>query len=196
MDKRIILLPLLFVFQIVTAQEVKFSNGEYDNGLIYPIAEFHGNAATEDMLNKNILKIVSGYQEKDYCIGQYGFVQQTSFIQLNFYFNCIDMDESTTESHLFSLEDGEPCAPSEMFIEKRKKGYLPYFKQRVSRHFIEFEKEEPSKEFLKSLSIDDCQVTLLEEGIKISIPNADNWPDEDLLLFWSELRPYLKTTFI
>lgn len=196
MDKRIILLPLLLILQLVSAQDVKFSNGTYENGLIYPIAEFNGNAVTEKMLNKNILNIISNYQKQDYCIGQYGYVQQTSFIQLNFYFNCIDMDESAKESHLYSLDDGEPCPPSEMFIEKQKKGYLPYFRQRVSKHFIEFEKEAPSKEFLKSLSIDDCQVTLLEEGIKISINQAVNWPEEDLIISWGQLRPYLKTTFI
>ena len=196
MDKKIILLPLLFVFQMVTAQEVQFTERAYDNGLIYPVAEFTGNTDAQKALNDNILEIVSQYEKQDFCIAQYGFVQRTSFIQLNFYFNCIDMDESIGESHLFDLSNGEICPPSEMFLEEQENRYRAFFHKKVSAHFTQNGKEIPASDFMNNLSIDDCNVTLLEEGLEISLGTEVDWPKEDLLIKWEELRPYLKTIFI
>lgn len=196
MNKLLVLLALSFIYQSVTAQEVKFTDGQYPNGLTYPIAKFGMNAKAERMLNKNIIHVVSNYEEQDYCIGQYGYVQQTNFIQINFYFNCIDMDESKNEFHLFSLDDGEPCPTSEMFLDKKKKGYRQFFRKRIAAHFTENGKDAPSDEQMQSMSIDDCTVKLLEKGIKISRPNDKNWPDKDLMINWSEIQPFLKTTFI
>ncbi|MDG1331223.1 MAG: hypothetical protein P8P74_02760 [Crocinitomicaceae bacterium] len=195
MDKTVILLPLLFVLQMVKAQEVKFSDGLYENGLIYPVVEFSGNVDAKNALNANILEIVSDYKEQDYCIGQYGFVQRTSFIQLNFYFNCIDLDESASESHLFNLSDGEVCSPSVMFREKHEKRYRAFFHKKVTAHYAQHEQEMPSNAFMNELSIDDCDVILLEEGLEISLDDQ-NWPSEKLLIKWEELRPFLKTIFI
>lgn len=196
MDKKLLLLPLLFVFQIVTAQEVKFSEGNYDNGLIYPIADFTGNVDAKNALNENIIEIVSEYQEQDYCVGQYGFVQRTSFIQLNFYFNCIDMDKSKSESHLFDLSNGEVCPPSEMFLKKTEKKYRAFFHKKVSAHYTQNGKTMPTTDFMNNLSIDDCDVILLEEGLEISLDSQKDWPEEKLLITWEEIRPFLKTIFI
>jgi hypothetical protein len=195
MDKRLLLLPLLLIAQLVTAQEVKFSERIYDNGLSYPIVESMGNVDAKNALNENILKIVSKYESQDFCIGEYGYVQRTSFIQLNFYFNCIDMDASKNESYLFSLSDGEICPPSEMFMEEKEKNYRAFIRKKVVAHYTQHGKEVPSSELLDNLSIDDCQVILLEEGMEVSM-NTDGWPNEDLLLTWDELRPYLKSIFI
>lgn len=196
MIKTTLLLALSLFSQLVIAQEVKFTDGQYQNGLSYPIAQFGVNAQAETMLNKNIIHIVSNYEEQDYCIGQYGYVQQTNFIQINFYFNCIDMDESKNEFHLFSLDDGEPCPTSEMFLDKKKKGYRQFFSNRITAHFIENGKDAPSEERMKVMSIDNCTVKLLEKGIEISRPNDENWPEKNLMIDWSQIQPFLKTTFI
>lgn len=195
MDKKLLLLPLLFVFQIVNAQDVKFSERAYDNGLIYPVAEFIGNADAEKALNENILEVVSKYEDQDFCVGEFGYVQRTSFIQLNFYFNCIDMDKSLNESYLFSLSDGEICPPSEMFMEEKEKNYRAYFHKKVVAHYTQNGKEMPASDFMENLSIDDCMVNLIEEGMEISLDSND-WPEEKLILTWNELRPFLKSIFI
>ncbi|PHR28177.1 MAG: hypothetical protein COA38_12560 [Fluviicola sp.] len=196
MDKTLTLLALLLFSQLATAQEVKFTDGQYQNGLTYPIAEYSVSSEAETTLNNNILNIVSNYEEQDYCIGQYGYVQQTRFIQLHFYFNCMDMDESKNEFYLFSLDDGEPCPTSEMFLDKQKKHYRPFFSERIASHYTENGKEAPSDELMKSLSIDDYNVKLLEKGIEISLPNDENWPNTNLIISWVEIQPFLKTNFI
>lgn len=196
MDKKIILLPLLFAFQIVTAQEVRFSERAFDNGLNYPVVDFSGNVDAKNALNENILEIVSKYENQEFCIGEYGFVQRTSFIQLNFYFNCIDMEVSKSESHLFDLSSGEICPPSTMFLKKEEKKYHAFLHKKISAHYVQNGKEVPTNEFLSKLSIDDCNVTLLEEGIEVSINAKEDWPENDLLIKWGELRPFLKTIFI
>lgn len=196
MEKRLILLPLLFVFQFVLAQQVKFTDGQYPNGLTYPIVNFSGNTDAEKNLNENILSIVSEYETQDFCIGQFGYVQQTNFLQLNFYFNCIDMDESKNEFHLFSLENGQPCPPSEMFLDKERKRFREYFRTKITTHFTENGKEQPSSEYMESMSIDDCIVQLLEDGIEVSLPSNENWPAKNLVISWNEIRPFLKSIFI
>lgn len=196
MDKTLTLLALLLFSQLATAQEVKFTDGQYQNGLTYPIAEYSVSSEAETILNNNILHIVSNYENQDYCIGQYGYVQQTSFIQLHFYFNCMDMDESKNEFYLFSLADGEPCPTSKIFLDKQRKRYRPFFRERIASHYTENGKEAPSDEVMKSLSIDDYIVKLLEKGIEISLPNDENWPSTNLIISWVEIQPFLKTNFI
>lgn len=188
----IALLTLFLIAQSTYAQNVRFTNGSFENGLMYPIADFSGNADAKTKLNENILEIVSVYKDQDYCISQHGFVQHNNFIQLNFYFNCIDMDESVKESHLFSLKTGEISLPSAMFDESEEKAYSKFLQKKISSHYNDNGKEAPSSEFLNELSIDDCNVNLLEKGIEITLNSQEDWPDASLLITWSELSPYLK----
>ncbi|MDG1331224.1 MAG: hypothetical protein P8P74_02765 [Crocinitomicaceae bacterium] len=138
------------------------------------------------------MELVSVYKDQDYCISQHGFVQHNNFLQLNFYFNCIDLDESVKASYLFSLSTGEISLPSAMIDEDKSKDYNEFFKKKIASHYTKNDKEVPSSEFLNELSIDDCEVNLLEKGLEISLNLQENWPDVNLLITWSELSPYFK----
>ncbi len=196
MEKKLILLPFLLVFQLTQAQSLKFKNGQLDNGLVYPVVTLAGNPDGQQTLNASIQEIIAEYKEQDYCIGQYGYVQKANFLQLNFYFNCVDLDESRNEYHFFNLSTGERCLVSELFMEKQQKHYQPFFADHIRKHLIEHGKEAPSESFIESISIDECQVELIEEGIRISLDSYENWPNEKLVITWDELRPFLKSTFI
>lgn len=190
------LLPLLLVVQLAQAQTVKFKNGQLDNGLVYPVVTLTGNPEGQSVINANIEEIIADYKEQEYCIGQYGYVQKTNFLQLNFYFNCVDLDESRNEYHFFNLTTGEKCLVSELFLENQQKYYQSFFADYITKHLIENGKETPSDSFTQSISIDECQVELIEEGIRISIATYEDWPSEKLVITWDELRPFLKSTFI
>ena len=196
MRKITLLLPILLFAQLIHAQEIKFKNAQYQNGLIYPVAEFAANAEAQKTMNAKILEIVSEYETQDYCIGQYGYVQQTSFIQLHFYFNCIDLDESQNKYYLFDLGDGTICPPSKMFLDKQKENMQRYFRSRISDFYKNNGKDPLPMETLNQLFIDDFMVQLTEEGLLIRSTTLENWGTQDLSISWSDLRPYLKTTFI
>ncbi len=195
MVKQLTLLSFLLILQLAQAQNVRFKNGQLDNGLVYPIIELMGNADAQEELNANIGMIISEYQEQDYCIGQFGYVQKANFLQVNFYFHCIDLDDSKTENHFFDLNTGETCAITSLFLEKQKKHYESFFADHITKHIIEEGNDAPSDDFISSISIENCQVELVEEGMKISMDSYDNWPSEKLLITWEELRPFLKSTF-
>ena len=190
MRQTTLLLLTLLAMNVSYAQNVRFSNSAFDNGLTYPVADYSGHPEGKKRLNENILEIVSTYKDQDYCISQYGYVQHNKFIQLNFYFNCIDLDESVRASYLFSLTDGELCQPSKMFSEDIERS-LVFIRKKISAHYTEHGKEVPS-EFIDALSIDDCDVNLLEAGLEISLDSQENWPEKDLIITWGELSPYLK----
>lgn len=190
MKQAITLLLILFLLPVTHAQNVRFSNGALDNGLTYPIADYSGHSEAKKVLNANILEIVSKFKDQDYCISQYGFVQHNKFIQLNFYFNCIDLDESERASYLFCLSDGELSPPSKMFSEDLK-GSQSFFRNKITAYYTENGVEAPS-EYIKSLTIDDCTVNLLEKGLEITNASREDWPDKNLLISWAELSPYLK----
>lgn len=192
MKNKITLLSLLFVFQTSIAQEVKFTEATYDNGLTYPVAEISSNADATAALNENVLKIVSEYEDQDYCISRHGFVQHNGFIQMNFYFNCIDLDESKTELHLFNLSNGQACLVSEMLQEKEEKKFEAFFQKKVSAYYTQHGKAIPDNDYMNNLSIDDCTITFKKAGLEISLESQEDWPDEVLLIRWSELSPYLK----
>ncbi len=196
MEKKIILLPLLLLIQFVSAQDVKFTDGYYTNGLSYPIATFRANTQTQENLNNHILKICSEYESQDYCIGQYGFVQQTIYIQLHFYFNCIDMPESKNEYHLFDLSTGDPCLPSAMFLEKQMKKFKSFFRTKIAEQYTANGRSAPEIEVLDALTIDDFMVQLSDVGIEVRSDSLIGWDDMLLKISWIEIRQYLKTTFI
>jgi hypothetical protein len=199
MDKKLILLPILLLFQFVGAQEVRFTEGKLPNGLVYPITEYTGNKQAQNTLNNNIFSIVSNYNDQDYCIGQFGYVQQTSYLQIHFYFNCIDLDESKNEYHLFNLLDGQPCAPSDMFLDKQKNNFQAFFQMEISNYLTKSGKGTFDSNQLGSLTIDDFEIQLLEKGILV-LPKSEEhkaiWGTDKLNISWSSMRPYLKTTFI
>jgi uncharacterized protein with GYD domain len=196
MRKISLLIPILLFAHSLNAQEITFKDARYPNGLLYPIATIKENPEAQKALNEKILSIVSEYESQDYCIGQYGFVQQTSFIQLHFYFNCIDMDESKNAYYLFDLGDGQLCAPSKLFLDKQKENVQRYFRSRVSDFYLKNGKEPLPTETLNQLIIDQFTVQLSEEGLLIRSTTLENWGTQDLVITWLDLRPYLKTTFI
>lgn len=196
MKKRLILLSFLLATQLVQAQSLRFKNGQLDNGLVYPIVDVMGNPEAQKELNSAIQGIIAEYKEQDYCIGQFGYVQKANFLQLNFYFNCIDLDESKTENHFFDLSTGEACTISALFLEKQKKHYDSFFADHIVKHIIENGNDAPSDDFIDSISIEDCQVELVEEGMKINLKSYESWPNEALMISWEELRPFLKSTFL
>ncbi len=196
MRKISLLLPILLFAQSFHAQEITFTDARYSNGLLYPIATIKANPDAQKAMNEQILKIVSVYESQDYCIGQYGFVQQTGYIQLHFYFNCMDMDESQNMYYLFDLGNGQLCTTSEMFLDNQKEKLHRYLRSLVSDFYANNGKEPLQEEVLNQLSIDQFTVQLSEEGLMIRSTKLENWGTQDLVITWLDLRPYLKTTFI
>lgn len=196
MVKTLILLTFLFLTQVNLAQEIKFSDGQLENGLGYPIAMIPSNIDAQKNLNENIQSIISTYRTQDYCVGQYGYVQHTGHIQIHFYFNCIDMDDSKNEYHLFNLADGKSCPPSDLFIAKEMKKFNVFFRKKISDHYVSMGSLAPGTEVLEALTIDDFIIELSENGISVKSTSLENWGADNLLLKWTEMQSYLKTTFL
>lgn len=191
-----LILPLVLIAQFACAQEIKFTDAHAQNGLLYPVASIKGNSDAEKTMNENILRITSEFDTQDFCIGQYGFVQQANFIQLHFYFNCMDMEESQNAYYLFDLGDGKICLPSTMFLDKQKDNIQRYFRTRITDFYATNGKDPIPSETLEQLTIDDFTVLLTEDGLSIRSSMLENWGDRALAISWLDLRPYLKTTFI
>jgi len=83
------------------------------------------NKAVELSINEDIEKSVVHYKDREFCIGQSGFVQKTSFIQIHIYTSCIDMLESENNYHLYDLESGERCTVSYMLNDRVQKSSIP-----------------------------------------------------------------------
>jgi hypothetical protein len=74
-----------------------------------------------------------------------------------------------------------------MFVKKHEKRYHAFFHKKISAHYTQNGKDVPTSDFLNNLSIDDCNVILLEEGLEISLGTEEDWPEENLLIKWGEL---------
>ena len=163
--------------------------------MVYPILEYPTKRSTELTINKDIEAQIEKYKADDFCIGQYGFVQKTGFLQIHIYANCISMDESENNYFLYDLETGETIEPSFLVDPKQESKFNKFLVER-SRKFIETNSIEDENGDVNSLTMDDFDVVLEKKGLLMTCNKISTWRSEVMLLEWSELQAYLKISYI
>ena len=177
------------------AQQVKFREGQLENGMAYPILEYPTKRSAELAINKDIEAQIEKYKADDFCIGAYGYVQKTGFLQVHIYANCISMDESENNYSLYDLETGKTIEPSFLVDPKQESKFKKFLIER-SRKFIEANSIEDENGDVNSLTMDDFDVVLEKKGLLMTCHKISTWGSEVMLLEWSDLQAYLKISYI
>jgi hypothetical protein len=195
--KYTLLFSILFLFPATYfSQIIEFRDGQLPNGMTYPLIVFNKNRTVELAVNRDIEKNIETFKERDFCIGQYGFVQKSSFLQIHIYVNCIDMIESENYYYLYDLENGEQATVTDMLNPQTEDEFNKYFRGKVKSFMSTEGIELADGESLDTYVVADLAAKLDKDGIYFSSASLLNWGDKQMFVKWTDIQSFLKITYI
>ena len=188
-----------FTFLTTNAQldQVKFKEGTFENGMLYPIAVISKNPAIADKINKHLQEQIKDLKDADFCIGQYGYVQKGAHLQIHIFCNCIDFDESQNRYYLYNIETGDHVDYVDIFNPKKVKvateDILAQTKQFAASNNITLSDADINA--IKTSNLDAFKVIFKRDGMDLWL-NSESWGDKAMFIKWSALREVMKFSFI
>lgn len=194
-------LSLTFVTLGTFAQlkEVRFKDGTFTNGMTYPILEIVGDKVHQDSINVDIRKKLADLEAADFCIGQYGYVQKSTHLQIHVFCNCIDFAQSENRYFLYNLEEGRSVPYSDLFNPKEKGPATEYLSSKIQEYAAQNDITLSSEamENIHVNNLDALHVEMTRDGLNIQMSAAEGWNAEKIFkVTWIELKPFLKYHFI
>lgn len=198
MRKVLFIAILLLLPTFLFSQKVTFREGIFDNGMKYPLIVFSSNPEAEKLINSDLKANVANYESQDFCIGQSGFVQKTSFIQIHIYANCIEMFQSENNYFLYDLKTGRRCKVFDMINPKVDDEFHAFFRSRVKTYITNKDLSLTDDEItsLISLTVDDFTTVLESEGIQFTTSKIGTWGTNKMFISWGDIQTYLKVNYI
>lgn len=178
--------------------QMSIHEGQFENGLTYPILSDRYDSTKFELINADLLKGLKDLEESPYCISDYGYVHKGSHIQLQIMCTCMEMDHGELRFFFYNLDTGKPVPYSDLFESKSREQALAKIDEKISEHI----KNNPNKcsESLKALgehpNFDDLNVRLTRDGLEIRAPKDNSCENAPIKLTWSELKEYLRYKFI
>lgn len=195
MKTLILTLVVTFASTALFAQKISFREADYDNGMKYPIVQFPSNTAVQVEINRDIEELVEGFKSQDFCIGQYGYVQKSGFLQIHIYANCIEMTSSENYYTLYDLETGKVVSISKMFKSKSMSEFNTYFREKA-RAFVKEKSIPVADTVFNTMTIDDFHPVLTGDGIELKHASIESWGENKLIIKWTDIQKYLKLSYI
>ncbi len=191
--KNLFLLSIALLAFFSTQSQVKFVPQEYANGLKYPKAVFTAEPAIEDSVNKIILSKVGDLETSDFCVGDFGYVQKGSHLQILFMCNCIDMSQTEFRYTLINLNSGTEVPFKDVFEEKSQSKALDVLRKAVvNKSSANADCNTLLKSKGEGINWDDMNLRLSKDGIEIRPANAPSCEPFPIKVSYNEFSEYLK----
>lgn len=166
--------------------------------MTYPQVVLPGAQEFEDSINRDILNRISDLEKSDFCIGQYGYIQKSSHLQIHIFCNCIDFEESVNRYLLYNIDEGRAVPYSNMLNKKMKKQATQFLIETTEKwlesNSIDADKKNIEK--INELSLDAFIVVLKKDGMDLWLKEEENWGNEALFIDWNQMKNFLKYRFI
>jgi len=190
---RLLLMLAMLIALTSYGQTITFREASYPNGMRYPIIGY-SDKQVELAINRDLEKQVEKYKSMDFCMGQFGYVQKTKYVQIHIYANCIDLDASENIYQLYNLENGENVPLSNMLNEEVLDEFTVFITNKVKAHMTS-QSLTLNEEEIKAISFDDFTAEFTKDGMFLISKSISNW-DKKMKITWNELQTYLRFTWI
>lgn len=196
MRNSLLLLTTLFVVNFIWAQ-VGLTPQTFDNGFKYPNANFPKDKAIEDKLNEGIYETIKDLEANEFCIGEYGYVQKGSHIEIHIFATCMELAESEHRYVLLNIETGERVKHNDLFAEKQQADALKFILNKMESYKSSNELcQTKFSEVLSSASYNDINIRLYKDGIEVRPINTSDCEQFPMRITWNELKQFLRYNFI
>jgi hypothetical protein len=188
---------LCLFFSVQLHAQVKFTSLEFANGLKYPNAVFTAEPAIQDSINKIIKARVADLEPSDFCVGDFGYVQKGSHLQIHMMCNCIDM-ASTEHRYIFiNLTTGLEVPFEDIFEDKVRERALAIISRSIANRSLA---NDACNEQFNSLGTvptwEQLSIRLSKDGIEIRPANTDLCEVKPVKVTYAELSEYFKYKFL
>lgn len=177
--------------------EVKFTEKSFENGMTYPQLAI-SDKALQDSINSNIELRIADLKESDFCIGQYGYVQKRTHLQINLFCTCIEFDDPQNRYFFYNLVSGKPVPYSDITEPKTSKKLNALLIEKAKLHLTNkmgtLSLESQAK--IEENGIDAFQVVMQRGGLDLWLTEEQTWGEKPLFISWVELTPFLKYQFM
>ena len=177
--------------------EVKFTEKSFENGMTYPQLAI-SDKALQDSINSNIELRIADLKESDFCIGQYGYVQKRTHLQINLFCTCIEFDAPQNRYFFYNLVSGKPVPYSDITEPKTSKKLNALLIEKSKLHLANkmgtLSLESQAK--IEENGIDAFQVVMQRGGLDLWLTEEQTWSEKPLFISWVELTPFLKYQFM
>lgn len=198
------ILPVLILVVIAlnsSAQmgEIKFKDASFANGLVYPVIVIPAHQTLADSINADIYSRVAFLKSSDFCIGQYGYVQKSSHLQIHLYHQCIDSEESENRYFLYNLEEGRSVPYSDLLNPTQRAAAGEFLLGKIKATLAQKGSSISEKMVNQILNdnLNAMQVEMTKDGLNLRLLNAEGWPEGTVCtVTWIEMKPFLKYQFI
>lgn len=188
------------VFSVITTTtfgQIKLLPKNFENGYKYPHVVLASNQSHEDSINKRIQERIADLKASDFCIGEYGYVQKGSHIEIHLVCNCIDMSESEHRYIFFNIETGENATRSDLFADKEQDKALILVRKKIAGYKAnDAGCSDDFKKIPEDASYADFDIRLYKDGIEIRPKDSKNCNSNTLRISWIELSSHLRYNFI
>lgn len=193
----------LFLLLITSAcftsfSQMKITEGQFENGLTYPILNDPHDSTHYNKINSNILEGLKDLEESVYCISDYGYVQKGSHLQIQVMCTCMEMDKGDLRFFFYNLESGTPVPYSNLFDSKQRDKALAFVDQKIS-DYLASNANSCSQDFKSlgdDLNFDSLNVRMTRDGLEIRSPKSENCENSPVKITWFELKDFLRYKFI
>lgn len=198
--KFITLFTILLTVTSLQAQfsEVQFREQHYDNGMTYPEIVIPGEQTHSDSINADLQRRIYDLKESDFCIGQYGYVQKSTHLQVHIFCNCIDFEESQNRFFLYNIEEGASVPYSDLFDPKKVKDAGKFLADQTKAYCVKkgITLSEDKITEIANTNLDAFKTEMTKSGVNLWLEDIEAWGKEPFQIPWTSLKPYLKYHFI
>ena len=190
------LIGALIVTCSINAQ-VKLTPRTFDNGFKYPYAVVPANKSLEDTINAEVQSAIADLKASDFCIGEYGYVQKGSHMEIHMLCNCIDMQQSEHRYIFLNLETGKIVPHKNLFDSNKENDALSFIKKNVADYKAANQScTDDFKALGDDLTYESIDIRLYKDGIEIRPAGSSNCNKNTLRITWAELNSYLRYNFL
>lgn len=169
----------------------------FENGFKYPHANFPKDKTIEDKINEGIHETIKDLEANEFCIGEYGYVQKGSHIEIHIFATCMELPESEHRYVLFNIESGERVKHEDLFADKQQSDALAFIEKKLTAHQSSNALcDEKLKNIDGSAGFEDMNIRLYKDGIEIRPLKTSDCEQFPLRITWNELKEFLKYNFI
>lgn len=196
--KNILIAALFLLFATSAFTQIRFTSLEYANGLRYPKAAFPNEPHIADSVNKIIRSKIGDLEASDFCVGDFGYVQKGSHLQIHFMCNCIDMPATEHRYAFINLTTGTEVDFADIFNDKDRSKALSVIQKTITdkKGNVKSECLNGFESMGSTPNWDQLNFRLSKDGIELRPKMPNSCESSPILLPYSMLTDYFKYQFL
>lgn len=186
--KSILLAISLLSASFIFGQKVQVRTLQLENGQSYPEIFGSGYPEVEAKMNDVIHHLVDSLKNAEFCIGDFGYVYKSPYLQIHLFHNCDYQWDNTHVYYNFWTPTGASFNPISMFIPEKKDKLNKEIFNRLAQN-----KTSSCHGFSEDDNLVEMATIIFHQnGLQFELKEKEGCPAASAILSWTDLMEYMK----